>query len=147
MGTPQYMAPEQVEGKPVDSRTDIFAFGSVLHELLTGQRAFAGNSLSSIMAAVLASEPAPVSKLRPKTPAEIDRIVSACLAKDPGGFQTAGCQAPWVGLSKPRLRRHAKGDFLGRLLRGVGVRRVWRRSGGGAPRPVERPLRLVSSWP
>jgi serine/threonine-protein kinase len=89
-GTPQYMAPEQIEGKPVDARTDIFAFGCVLHELLTGEPAFGGKTVSSIMAAVLAGEPVPVSKLQPTVPLAYGRIVHTCLAKDPEQrFQSA----------------------------------------------------------
>jgi serine/threonine-protein kinase len=89
-GTPQYMAPEQIEAKPVDARTDIFAFGCVLHEVLTGEPAFGGKTVSSIMAAVLASEPVPVSQLQPEIPAGYGRIVHTCLAKDPQErFQSA----------------------------------------------------------
>ena len=83
VGTPQYMAPEQIEGKEVDARTDIFAFGCVLYELLTGIRAFDGKSASSIMASVLAMTPKPVGEIIPLSPPALDRIVSRCLAKDP----------------------------------------------------------------
>ncbi len=90
VGTPHYMAPEQIENKPVDARTDIFAFGSVLYELLTGRRAFEGRTPSNTMAAVLASEPAEVSKQQSGIPEALDRIVRTCLAKDPEDrFQTA----------------------------------------------------------
>src|SRR4051812_5948976 len=68
VGTPQYMAPEQIEGRDVDARTDIFAFGCVLYELLTGRRAFDGKSASSIMAAVLGTKPKPIEELMPLTP-------------------------------------------------------------------------------
>ena len=83
VGTPQYMAPEQIEGRDVDARTDIFAFGCVMYELLTGHRAFDGQTSSSVMAAVLAKEPEPIEKLVPLTPPALDRIISRCLAKDP----------------------------------------------------------------
>ena len=83
VGTPQYMAPEQIEGRDVDGRTDIFAFGCVLYELLTGKRAFEGQTSSSVMAAVLATTPKPIEELIPLTPPALDRIVSRCLAKDP----------------------------------------------------------------
>ncbi len=83
VGTPQYMAPEQIEGKEVDARTDIFAFGCVMYELLTGKRAFDGQSPSSVMAAVLATNPRPLEELVPLTPPALDRIVMRCLAKDP----------------------------------------------------------------
>ncbi|HXW06931.1 MAG TPA: protein kinase [Vicinamibacterales bacterium] len=83
VGTPQYMAPEQIEARQVDARTDIFAFGCVLYELLTGKRAFEGQTSSSVMAAVLATEPRPLDQLVPLTPPALERIVSRCLAKDP----------------------------------------------------------------
>jgi len=77
------MAPEQLEGKPTDTRTDIFAFGGVLYEMATGRKAFAGESTASIIAAILDRDPAPVSSLRPVLPASLDHIVQKCLAKDP----------------------------------------------------------------
>jgi Tol biopolymer transport system component/tRNA A-37 threonylcarbamoyl transferase component Bud32 len=83
LGTPHYMAPEQIEGREVDARMDIFAFGCVLYEMLTGKRAFDGKTPSVVTAAVLATEPPPVSKLQPLTPAWVDRIVQTCLEKDP----------------------------------------------------------------
>ena len=101
VGTPQYMAPEQIEGREVDARTDIFAFGCVLYELLTGQRAFDGKSASSVMAAVLATKPRPIDELVPLTPPGLERIVSRCLAKDPEDrWQTArdvAAELQWVG--------------------------------------------------
>jgi Tol biopolymer transport system component len=83
VGTPQYMAPEQIEARVVDARTDIFAFGCVLYELITGHRAFDGQTSSSVMAAVLATRPRPIEELVPLTPPALERIVSRCLAKDP----------------------------------------------------------------
>ena len=83
VGTVQYMSPEQLEGKPVDHRADLFAFGGLLYEMLTGQRAFAGQSQASVIAQILTAEPRPVSQLTPTTPASLDRVVTSCLAKDP----------------------------------------------------------------
>jgi serine/threonine protein kinase len=83
LGTFQYMAPEQLEGAPADARTDIFAFGVVLYEMLTGKRAFEGKTRSSVIAAILATEPQPLSGIQPLTPASIERIVQLCLRKDP----------------------------------------------------------------
>jgi eukaryotic-like serine/threonine-protein kinase len=83
VGTVQYMSPEQLEGKPVDHRADLFAFGALLYESLTGQRAFAGQSQASVIAAILTAEPRPVSELVATTPPAIDRVVKSCLAKDP----------------------------------------------------------------
>ena len=83
LGTPQYMAPEQVEGKPADARTDIFAFGCVLYEMLTGRRAFEGKSPASVAAAILAGEPPRIHELQPMTSPALERVVKTCLAKDP----------------------------------------------------------------
>jgi Tol biopolymer transport system component len=83
MGTVPYMSPEQLNGKPVDSRTDIWAFGCVLYEMIAGRPPFAGEGDASVMAAILRSEPAPLSKVRPDVPPALDEIVSGALAKDP----------------------------------------------------------------
>ena len=79
------MAPEQLEGKEADARTDIFALGSVLYEMLTGKRAFEGKSQASLIAAILEKEPEPISTLQPMTPPALERLVRRCLAKDPDG--------------------------------------------------------------
>ncbi len=83
MGTVQYMAPEQLEGKDADARTDIFAFGCVLYEMATGKRAFVGVTQASLITAIMSSEPAPISAVAPLTPPALDRLVRICLAKDP----------------------------------------------------------------
>jgi eukaryotic-like serine/threonine-protein kinase len=83
LGTLQYMAPEQLESKEVDARTDIFAFGAVLYEMATGKKAFEGKSQASLIAKILETEPPLVSLLQPMAPAALDRIVKSCLAKDP----------------------------------------------------------------
>lgn len=83
VGTLAYMAPEQLEGKPVDARADIFALGAVLYESLTGRRAFAGPSAQSLMAAILGGEPPALVTLLPDVPPILDRLVATCLAKDP----------------------------------------------------------------
>ena len=85
LGTLQYMAPEQLEGKQADHRTDIFAFGAVVYEMVTGQRAFAGDSQASLIGAILKDDPHPVSALQPMSPVMLDRVVKKCLAKDPDG--------------------------------------------------------------
>ena len=90
LGTLEYMSPEQVEGKPVDARTDIFAFGVVLYEMATGKKAFEGESKASLAAAILTFEPPPITKIQPLTPPALDRVVTRCLAKDPENrWQTA----------------------------------------------------------
>ena len=83
LGTVAYMSPEQADGKKVDARSDIFSFGSVLYEMVTGRRAFAGGSKLSSLSAVLHTEPQPASLSAPDIPLELDRIISRCLKKDP----------------------------------------------------------------
>ncbi len=90
VGTLQYMAPEQLEGKKVDARTDIFAFGAVVYEMATGKRAFEGKSQASVISAIMSSDPLPISSLQPMTPPALAHVVKACLTKDPDGrWQTA----------------------------------------------------------
>ena len=83
LGTMQYMAPEQLEGKEADARTDIFAFGAVLYEMVTGRRAFEGKSQAHLIAAILSTQPEPISKLQAGAPSALDFLVRRCLAKDP----------------------------------------------------------------
>src|SRR5882762_1064253 len=83
VGTLQYMAPEQLEGKEVDTRTDIFAFGAVVYEMATGKRAFEGKSQASLIAAILEREPPAMVSLQPMTPPAFDRAVKKCLDKEP----------------------------------------------------------------
>ena len=82
VGTFQYMSPEQVEGKELDGRSDIFSLGAVLYEMLTGQRAFGGKSQLSVASAILEKDPAPVTTIKPLTPRNLDHVVHRCLAKD-----------------------------------------------------------------
>ncbi len=90
LGTMQYMAPEQLEGRETDARTDIFAFGSVLYEMATGKKAFTGKSQASLISAILSVDPVPISTVQPMTPPALDRVVKTCLAKDPEDrWQTA----------------------------------------------------------
>jgi Tol biopolymer transport system component len=83
VGTFQYMSPEQVEGKELDGRSDIFSFGAVLYEMLTGQRAFPGKSQLSVASAILEKEPAPLSTVKPLTPPALNHAIKKCLAKLP----------------------------------------------------------------
>jgi eukaryotic-like serine/threonine-protein kinase len=90
VGTFQYMSPEQVEGRDLDVRSDIFSLGAVLYEMLTGQRAFVGKSQLSVASAILEREPAPITTIKPLTPHFLDHIIRRCLAKDPDDrWQTA----------------------------------------------------------
>ena len=83
VGTFQYMSPEQLEGHDADVRSDIFSFGAMLYEMATGKRAFDGKTTASVIAAVLERDPPPIASVQPLSPPAFDRIVKACLAKDP----------------------------------------------------------------
>src|SRR5882724_200865 len=100
VGTFQYMAPEQLEGKETDGRTDIFALGALLYEMGTGRSAFSGASRASIIAAIMNSEPAPISAVQPLSPPALDPVVQTCLAKEPDErWQTAHdvrLQLEWI---------------------------------------------------
>ena len=115
LGTLHYMAPEQLEGREADSRADIFAFGAVLYEMLTGRKAFEGGSQASVISAVMTREPPSVSGL---APAALDHIIRRCLAKDPGDrWQTARdlamelrwiCEGGSVAGAAPAVAAHAR---------------------------------------
>jgi serine/threonine protein kinase len=83
LGTVQYMAPEQVEGRAADARADIFALGGVIYEILTGRKAFQGQTQASIIGAILRDDPPPISSSQPVSPRALDFVVDKCLAKDP----------------------------------------------------------------
>ena len=120
VGTFQYMAPEQLEGANADARTDIFAFGAVLYEVATGRRAFEGKSRASLIASILGTQPPPIAQLRPMAPPALDRLVQACLAKDPDDrWQTAHD----VMLE---LRFIAEGSSAAGVPAPVARRRAWR---------------------
>ncbi len=91
LGTVSYMSPEQAEGKKVDARTDIFSFGAMLYEILTGRRAFAGDSAAAVFSAILRDQPEPAAEIVRNLPRDLDRIVTRCLQKDPDRrYQHAG---------------------------------------------------------
>src|SRR6266404_3472755 len=90
IGTVQYMAPEQIEGKEADARSDVFSFGLVLYEMATGRRAFQGKTQASVVASILALDPPTVESLQPTTPPGLARLIGQCLNKDPDErYQTA----------------------------------------------------------
>ena len=91
VGTLSYMSPEQAEGKKVDTRSDIFSFGALLYEMISGQKAFEGDSKVSTLAAILKQEPKPISQLVADVPPDLEKIINRCLRKDPGRrFQHMG---------------------------------------------------------
>src|SRR5262249_36775112 len=83
VGTATYMSPEQAEGKKVDSRSDIFSFGVMLYEMVTGQKAFQRHSMVETLPAIIGEEPKPVSEISAEVPHELERIIGLCLRKDP----------------------------------------------------------------
>ena len=151
LGTFQYMAPEQLEGREADGRTDIFAFGAVLYEMATGKKAFSGRSQASLISSIMTSEPPPASSVAPTAPTAFDRVVRTCLAKDPDDrWQTAhdiAVQLKWIqeggsaigpAPAVPGRRRAAR--FLPWVLAAVAtvglvavLARDWRRSSVRAP--------------
>ena len=91
VGTIAYMSPEQLEGGAVDARTDIYALGLIVYEMITGQRAFAKGSQAGLIAAILTEDPPPMTALQPRTPPAVERIILTALAKDPNKrWQDAG---------------------------------------------------------
>ena len=160
MGTFQYMAPEQLEGLPADARTDIFALGVLLYEMVTGRKAFEGKSRTSLIAAIVSSEPPPISSIIPVSPPALDHLVQKCLEKDPddrwqSAHDVAG-ELRWIGeagsqsgeavpsTARRRARRPGAaalvGGLAGLLLGAAGVL-LFRAAG---PASGERPpLRFV----
>jgi serine/threonine-protein kinase len=130
LGTLQYMAPEQLEGHDADSRSDIFAFGAVVYEMMTGKKAFEGRSKANLVAAILERDPAPPSTLQPLTPPAVDRVLSRCLAKDPEArWQDARDLADelrWL-MTRPEVANattgpaHASSSLRARVAWGLGL--------------------------
>jgi Tol biopolymer transport system component len=144
LGTLQYMAPEQVEGREADARTDLFALGAVIYEMATGKKAFEGKSQASLIAAILERDPPPVSAVQSVCPPALDHVVQMCLAKAPESrWQTAhdvSIELKWIALggseakaltgSAPRMRLIERlawvgGAILLAFLAGWGVTRLY----------------------
>jgi eukaryotic-like serine/threonine-protein kinase len=154
LGTFQYMAPEQLEGTEADARTDIFAFGAMLYEMVTGRRAFEGKTRTSLIAAIVDRDPPPIAAVQPLTPPALERIIRVCLAKDPDErWQTAHdllLQLRWIeeagseaGIAAPiAARRRTRERFAWSLHLATAVLAVaitagviaWRRE---APKVVQ----------
>jgi Tol biopolymer transport system component len=155
LGTFQYMAPEQLEGKDADARTDIFALGAVLYEMATGEKAFAGASQASLISAILRDEPRPIGQVVPASPPALDRVVRTCLAKDPEErWQSAGdlrrelrwiaegsqagsvAAAPAAVASARRSGRAARIAAALAALAAIGLGVLFLRARGARPGPV-----------
>ncbi len=123
VGTFQYMSPEQIEGKELDGRSDIFSLGAVLYEMVTGRKAFEGRSQLSVASAILKTDPAPIGNIKPMTPPALDHTIRRCLAKDPEErWQTArdlSLELKWItepgaqtGISTPVGQRKISREWL-----------------------------------
>ena len=106
MGTVAYMSPEQAQGHHVDARSDVFSFGAVFYEMLTGRRPFAGTSEIGLITSILRDEPPPVRNTRPEVPAEIEPIVTRALAKDPAArYQSVGAMRGELAAAHAKVTR------------------------------------------
>src|SRR5580704_17661487 len=128
LGTLQYMAPEQLEGKEVDARTDIFAFGVVVYEMATGKKAFEGKSQASLIAKILETNPPPMSSLQPMTPPALDRVVKRCLVKEPDErWQSASDlthELKWIAESGSQIPSQMSAPVKGIRALGLGRRPI-----------------------
>jgi eukaryotic-like serine/threonine-protein kinase len=125
LGSVPYMSPEQAEGKAVDARSDIFSFGAVLYEMITGQRAFRGESRISTLAAVVEKEPRPASEIHSSVPPELERVIARCLRKD---VQRRSQNMADVKLALEELLEESQSGRLRRAPAGVSSRPAGRRS-------------------
>ena len=162
VGTLPYMAPEQLDGRPVDARTDLFAFGALIHEMSTAQKAFDASSQSALIAAIVGGHPPPISTLQPLSSPALDRVVQKCLAKEPDErWQTARDLADalrWISrdssgagsLPAPAVRTSSRRGTLAvaaalllLAVAGAAALWLWRRE---APPLQVTNLRLVSTF-
>ena len=135
VGTAQYMAPEQVDGRPVDQRADIFAFGAVLYQMVTGQTAFAASDLAGVFAAVLSHDPPLMRQARRDVPRGLEELVSTCLAKDPDArYASATDVRRALERVAARRRRTHRAGWFAAAAGGVGAAGlVWALLTGGPP--------------
>jgi serine/threonine protein kinase len=130
VGTLQYMSPEQLEGKEADARSDIFSFGAMLYESITGRKGFAGSSQATLIVAVMSVNPPPVSTLQPMASPALDRVVRRCLAKSPDDrWQCAGdllSDLEWIaetgseaGVPAPVAAKRRSRERMWQLVAGV----------------------------
>jgi tRNA A-37 threonylcarbamoyl transferase component Bud32/tetratricopeptide (TPR) repeat protein len=172
LGTAGYMAPEQVRGEAADARSDLFALGAILHEMLTGQRAFAGGSFVQAAYATLNHEPAALTSLRAEVPAALESLVRHCLEKEPAQrFQSAsdlafdlenlgsigaGAASAATALAAPAARRPGRAAIATFVACGLlvlaGAWRLWPTTaewtgrGGGAPPTTKKEWILVADF-
>ena len=163
VGTFMYMAPEQLEGQEADVRSDLWSFGATLYEMATGKPAFEGRSQASLIAAILGKEPKPIAELAPLSPPGLDRVVQACLAKDPDDrIQTAHdakLQLKWIseggsqaGVPAPvaaqRRRRERGAWIIAAVSTVVALGALGYIAGKAfAPKPARNTVRFVVTSP
>jgi Tol biopolymer transport system component/tRNA A-37 threonylcarbamoyl transferase component Bud32 len=123
LGTLEYMAPEQLEGREADARTDVFALGMVVYEMLAGRRPFTGDTPAAVVSKTLATEPPPIQTVAPEVPASVAKLVRACLAKDPEErWQSAGDFASalrWEAGSSDGRREAPRRELSKRIVLGT----------------------------
>ena len=154
LGTVQYMAPEQIEGRPADRRSDIFAFGAVLYEMVTGRRAFRGETPTAIVTALLTTNPEPLATVDPTVPPALEHLVRVCLEKDPArrwqSTADIGRQLEWLNAdraraSQPSRRWLTPSSLLwgaAGLAVGAALVALWPRSGSASRGAAVTPARF-----
>ena len=147
LGTLPYMSPEQLERRPTDARADLFALGAIVYEMVTGHRAFSGNSDAALVAAILDRDPEPLAIAQPLTPPGLDRLVRKCLAKDPDArWQSASDVADelrWIAnlssagaepaVARPRQRHAARVVVIATALVAAAAGATWKWRGTVRP--------------
>jgi eukaryotic-like serine/threonine-protein kinase len=131
LGTLQYMSPEQLDGSEADARSDIFAFGALVYEMVTGRKAFEGKSQASLIAAIMSADPPSIGALQPMAPAPLDRVIRKCLAKDPDdrwhSAKDLADELSWIGRSESTIEaQHTSAPATaGTSGRSTGTRVAW----------------------